>query len=67
MHDLDNRFTYHAPKAGQSEKYEKLRAKGKELAELIVELSPQTREQSLALTKVEEAIFWVNAAIARYS
>jgi hypothetical protein len=66
MYDTENIFTYHAPKAGQPEKYEKLRAKAKELAYLIQELTPVTREQSLALTKLEESVFWSNASIARY-
>lgn len=63
--ELQNRFSHHAPKPGQLEIYEALRAKGKELAELIVLSTPESREQSLALTNLEEAIFWANAAIAR--
>lgn len=62
---IENNFTYHAPKEGQAEKYEQLRAKGKELALLIVELTPASREQSVALTELETAVFWANAAIAR--
>lgn len=63
--DLDNRFTYHAPKDGQAERYQAIRAKGKELAELVTTEAPTSREQSLALTKIEEAVMWANAAIAR--
>jgi hypothetical protein len=63
--NLENIYTYHAPKEGQPEKYTALRAKGKELAELIVATVPNSREQSCALTKVEEVIFWANAGIAR--
>ena len=66
MSSLENNFTYHAPKPGQPEKYEKVRAKARELAELVTELTPVTREQSLAITKIEEAVFWANASIARY-
>lgn len=62
---IDNNFTYHAPKEGQQEKYEKLRSKAKELAYMIDELTPQSREQSVALTQLETAVFWANAAIAR--
>ena len=62
---LENNFTYHAPKEGQPAKYEALRAKAKELAYLITELCPPSREQSVAMTQLETAIFWANAAIAR--
>lgn len=31
----------------------------------ITHKTPKSREQSLAITKVEEAMFWANAAIAR--
>ena len=47
---IENDFTYHAPKDGQQDKYEQLRGKGKELALLIAELAPTSREQSVALT-----------------
>jgi len=63
--DLNRRFTYHAPKADQPARYVALREKAKELATLIVASSKESREQSLALTKLEDAIFWANAGIAR--
>lgn len=63
--DLDNRFTYHAPKGDQGERYIALRAKAKELAEMIVAKVPDGREQVLALTNIEQSIFWANAGIAR--
>lgn len=63
--DLANRFTYHAPKPGQPETYQRLRDKAKELAELVNELCPAGRETALALTKIEEAVMWANAGIAR--
>lgn len=63
---IESDFTYHAPKAGQPERYVALREKAKELALLILENTPPSREQSLALTELETAIFWANAAIARH-
>ena len=62
---VDNNFMYHAPKEGQQEKYQELRAKGKELAYMILDLCPGSREASLAMTKLEESIMWANASIAR--
>ncbi len=63
--DLENIYKYHAPKEGQSEKYEALRAKAKELAEMIIEFCPASREQSVAFKNLETAVMWANAAIAR--
>jgi len=62
---LDRRFTYHAPKGTQPERYIKIRATAKELAELLERLCPASRERSLALTNLEQAVMWANASIAR--
>ncbi len=63
--ELDKRFSYHAPKDNQPERYVRLRDKARELAELIAELSPESREQSLALTHLDQVVMFANAAIAR--
>jgi hypothetical protein len=63
--DLEKRFTHHPPKEGQPQKYDELRDVAKWLAYKIKNHTPPSREQSLALTKIEEAVFWANAAIAR--
>ena len=63
--ELENRFTYHAPAGTQAERYEKMRSNARELALFIVSVTPESREQSLAITALEEAVFWANAAIAR--
>lgn len=63
--ELQKRFTYHAPKPGQPEKYEAIRNKAKELAELIDAECPDSREKSLAMTSLEESVMWANASIAR--
>jgi hypothetical protein len=62
---IEGDFTFHAPKGDQPERYKAIRDKAKSLALLIVELCPDRRERSLALTKLEEAIMWANASIAR--
>ena len=62
---IENNFIYHSPKDDQPERYQKIRAKAKEFAVLIVEETPPSREQSLALTKLEEVSMWANASIAR--
>jgi hypothetical protein len=62
---ITNDFTYHKPKNEQAERYESMREKARHLAFIICENTPPSREQSLALSRLEEAIFWANAAIAR--
>jgi hypothetical protein len=62
---IENNFTYHAPKPGQQERYVAIRAKAKELALLIVNTTPASREQSLAITQLEDSVMWANASIAR--
>ena len=54
---IENNFKYHQPKADQPEKYEKIRNKAKELAYLIDELCPNSREKSLAMTKKNNNLY----------
>lgn len=63
--DLENRFTYHAPKDGQLEQYQLIRSIAHSYAAVINEMVPDGREKALALTKLEEVVFWTNAGIAR--
>ena len=63
--EIENNFSYHAPKEDQPERYERIRHKAKILAAYVNENCPDSRERSLALTKLEEAVMWANASIAR--
>lgn len=62
---IENAYAYHAPKEGQEDKCQRIRAKAKELAYLIDEECPDSREKSLAMTKLEECAMWANASVAR--
>ena len=62
---IENNFTYHAPTTIKQEKYTIFRSFGKELAYLIEYECPESREKSIAMTKLEEVIMWANASIAR--
>jgi len=62
---IANDHTYHKPKDGQAERYEAIRAKAHEFAYYLLTVTPPSREQSLALTALEEAVFYANASIAR--
>jgi len=61
------RFIYHAPSEKQMKAYVDLRIRAKGLALMIDDHAPDSREKSLAITKLEEVIMWANAAIARRS
>lgn len=63
--DLYKRFTYHPPDDDQAERYVKIITTAHGFSKTIVDLTPTSREQSLALTKLEEVVMWANAAIAR--
>lgn len=63
--ELAIRFTYHPPRGDQPDRYVAIRNGAFDLARLIVGLCPKSREQSLALTAIENAVFWANAGIAR--
>jgi hypothetical protein len=65
QNQLNNNFRYHPPADGQQERYVALRGEAMTLAYSICTQTPPSREQSLALTNLEQAIFWANAAIAR--
>ena len=63
--ELGRRFNYHAPDVAKEVKHLAIREYCKGLAEYIVDTTPEGREQSLALTHLEESMFWANASIAR--
>lgn len=65
MADLLKRFTFHPAQGDQAERYEKIRAEALNMAMDLTGYCPPSRELSLALTKLEEVVFWANAAIAR--
>jgi len=64
--DIDNRFDYHPPKDPDTVAlHEHVREYCKTVAHVFDGTLPPGREKSTALTKLEEAMFWANAAIAR--
>jgi hypothetical protein len=63
--DLYHRFAYHPPSRDDvRQNHELVRAECYRLAQILDAL-PDGREKALALTKIEEVMFWANAAIAR--
>ncbi|MGN0095029.1 MAG: hypothetical protein ACI38U_03095 [Corynebacterium sp.] len=65
--DLDNRFAFHpATTQEKRDEHTSMRQACHRAAQTINEKAPESREKSLAITKLEEAMMWANAAIARH-
>lgn len=62
---IEKDFNYHPPKGDQTSRYATFRNVMAEVAKQFCKMCPESRERSLALTKLEEAVMWANAAIAR--
>ena len=62
---IETNFSHHTPSDNQVDRYEYLRETAKKLAYAITERCQDSREKSLALTNLEQAVFWANASIAR--
>jgi hypothetical protein len=60
-----NNFILHPATGDQAERYDDNRLACMGLARVLRGNCPVSRELSLALTKLEEAMLWANAAIAR--
>lgn len=62
---LRRSFTYHPPRR-QDEVvfYQEFRDVARQVGEFLVYATPASRERSLALTKLQEAVMWGNAAVA---
>jgi len=66
--DIDKRFTYHPPRSQEDvQAHGEIREAGRKLAVLIDEkITTDCREKSVSITKLEEAVMWANAALARH-
>ena len=65
LDELNNMFTYHMAEGEQPLKYAAIRGQCLELAQLIVALCPAGKERAEAILRLNEVMFWANAAVAR--
>lgn len=63
--DIENRFKFHPADKEKGRRHEFVRNQCLILAQDLNDELPPGREKSLAITKLEEVMFWANAAIAR--
>ena len=62
---LDERFKHHPPDEDRAALHDAMRDMGRSATLHVLQCAPDSRERALALTKIEEAVMWANAAIAR--
>lgn len=64
--DIENRFAFHAATTEEKRnEHTSMRQNCRQLADFLNDKLPEGREKSLAVTHLEEVMFWGNAAIAR--
>lgn len=66
VQDIEHRFAFHAATTQEKrDEHTSVRAACRDLALKMQADMPEGHEKECALTKIEEAMFWANAAIAR--
>ena len=63
--DLPDRFKHHKVDDDGARAMEMVRSACLQVAKMIEANVPDGRERSLAIARIEEAVFWANAGIAR--
>ena len=63
---VDQRFWPRDLTSEQTRQCDELRRQYEATANMVVTMTPRSREQSLALTQLEQSAFWAIAAIARH-
>ena len=62
--ELHKRFAYHPATPDTATTYSILRDLFERLATAVDELTPDSREKSLAVTHLEDSLMWANKAVA---
>ena len=61
-----NKFRHHPPVGDQAAQYELLRAEGLDFAMVILGECPLSEERNIALRRLDEAVMFAIASIARH-
>lgn len=65
LEDVKHRVTYHPPNEKAVAAHTEVRIAIENAMMTLAETVPDGREQAVVMTKLEEAMFWANAGIAR--
>lgn len=64
--EIAHRFAFHSATTEEKrDKHTSVRQQCRQLADSLNEVLPDGREKAVVMTKLEEVMFWANAAIAR--
>lgn len=64
--DIENRFAFHpATSEEKRDAHTSVRQLCRQLADVMNERLPDGREKEIVMTRLEEVMFWANAALAR--
>ena len=64
IQEIQKRFAYHRATRETAIVHNEIRQSFTEFAYKINELTPDSREQALVMTALQEAMMWANAAVA---
>jgi hypothetical protein len=62
--DIVHRFSFHPSTAATGPKHDEVRLKHRGVALWVLANVPPSRERALAITALQEAMMWANAAVA---
>jgi hypothetical protein len=65
-YELENRFKKHKVSDADQQLMDQINMMLGAIGEFLNEKCPESREKSLAITKLEEVAFWANASVARH-
>lgn len=61
---IDDVFSYHAPRPDQISQYNAIREAARVLARVIIQNTPASPDQTVAIRKLRECVMVANAAVA---
>lgn len=62
--NVDTVFSYHRPKDGQPERYERIREAAREFVKVLLADAPASADRTTAIRHVRDAVMTANAAVA---
>jgi hypothetical protein len=62
--EIDEYFTYHAPKGDQPQRYQAIRDAAKTFAHVLLDNTAPSPDQTVAIRKLRECVMTANASIA---